>query len=61
MKLLESELASHCFHGIISLHTDDTSHGFYGFAHGATLTQDLIEPALHAAEHFLPRERGRDH
>ncbi|HVM51315.1 MAG TPA: M14 family metallocarboxypeptidase [Candidatus Acidoferrum sp.] len=55
VKLLESELVSHCFHGIISLHTDDTSHGFYGYAHGATLTHDLIEPALQAAEQFLPR------
>jgi murein peptide amidase A len=55
VKLLESELVSHSFHGIISLHTDDGSHGFYGFAHGATLTRNLIEPALQAAEHFLPR------
>ncbi|MBI5686735.1 MAG: succinylglutamate desuccinylase/aspartoacylase family protein [Verrucomicrobia bacterium] len=55
VKLLESELASHAFHGIISLHTDDTSHGFYGFAGGATLTEHLIEPALRAAEQFLPR------
>ncbi len=54
VKLLESELVTHSFHGIISLHTDDSSHGFYGFAHGATLTHDLIEPALQAAEHFLP-------
>ncbi|MFA6560513.1 MAG: M14 family metallocarboxypeptidase [Verrucomicrobiia bacterium] len=55
VKLLQSELASHAFHGIISLHTDDTSHGFYGFASGATLTEHLIEPALQAAEKFLPR------
>jgi hypothetical protein len=55
VKLLEQELASHAFHGIISLHTDDTSHGFYGFASGATLTEYLIEPALRAAERFLPR------
>lgn len=55
VKLLQSELASHSFHGIISLHTDDTSDGFYGFAHGATLTRALIEPALQAAEQFLPR------
>jgi murein peptide amidase A len=59
VKLLESELISHSFHGIISLHTDDTSHGFYGFAHGATLTRNLVEPALKAAEHFLPRN-GND-
>ncbi len=55
VKLLQSELVAHSFHGIISLHTDDTSHGFYGFAHGATLTRALIEPALQAAEQFLPR------
>ncbi len=55
VKLLQSELVSHSFDGIISLHTDDTSHGFYGFAHGATLTRALIEPALQAAEQFLPR------
>ena len=55
VKLLQSELVSHSFHGLISLHTDDTSHGFYGYAHGATLTRALIEPALQAAEQFLPR------
>jgi murein peptide amidase A len=55
IRLLESELVAHSFHGIISLHTDDTSHGFYGFAHGATLTHNLIEPALDAAEEFLAR------
>jgi hypothetical protein len=37
------------------LHTDSASDGFYGFAHGATLTQHLVEPALKAAEEFLPR------
>ena len=46
---------AHAFHGIISLHTDDSSQGFYGFASGATLTRNLIEPALQAAEQFLPR------
>jgi murein peptide amidase A len=55
VKLLQSELLAHSFHGIISLHTDDSSHGFYGYAHGATLTKNLIEPALQAAEEFLPR------
>jgi hypothetical protein len=55
VRLLESELVSHSFDGIIALHTDDTSQGFYGFAHGATLTKHLIEPALKAAEEFLPR------
>jgi hypothetical protein len=55
VKLLQSELVSHSFHGIISLHTDHSSQGFYGFAHGATLTKNLIEPVLQAAEQFLPR------
>ena len=54
-KLLESELVAHAFHGIVSLYTDRNSLGFYGFAHGATLTRHLIEPALQAAEEFLPR------
>jgi murein peptide amidase A len=55
VKLLQSELVAHAFDGIISLHTDDTSQGFYGYAHGATLTRHLIEPALVAAAEFLPR------
>ncbi len=54
VRLLESELLTHSFDGIISLHTDDTSHGFYGFAQGATLTTGLLEPALKAAGEFLP-------
>ena len=55
VRLLEAELQSRAFQGIIALHTDDTSDGFYGFARGATLTRNLIEPALAAAEKFLPR------
>ena len=58
VRLLESELAAHSFQGIISLHTDDTSHGLYGYAHGATLTHSLIGPALKAAEQFLPRNEN---
>jgi protein MpaA len=58
IKLLQAELVSHSFHGIISLHIDDTSEGFYGFAHGATLTEHLIEPALIAAERCLPRNQN---
>lgn len=57
VRYLEAELVTNVFHGIISLHTDDTSAGFYGYAHGATLTEHLIEPALRAAEEFLPRNR----
>ena len=56
VRLLEAELLSRSFQGLISLHTDDTSVGFYGFAHGATLTKSLIVPALAAAEKILPRD-----
>lgn len=58
VKFLEAELAAHAFQGLISLHTDDTSDGFYGYAHGATLTEALIEPALQAAEQVLARNRN---
>lgn len=56
--ILQKELIAHAFHGIISLHTDNGSEGFYAFAHGATLTNNLIEPALQAAGQFLPRNNN---
>jgi len=52
--ILERELLNNKFHGIISLHSDDTSDGVYGFVRGATLTQHLMKPALAAAEAALP-------
>ena len=54
VRLLESELSSHAFNGIVSLHTDNTSEGVYGYAHGALLTRYLVGPALAAAGEFLP-------
>ena len=56
VRLLQAELISRSFQGIISLHTDDTSAGFYGIVRGATLTKHLIEPALLAAGKLLPRD-----
>jgi hypothetical protein len=56
VRLLQAELVSRSFHGIIALHTDDSSDGFYAIVRGATLTKHLIEPALQAAEKFLPRD-----
>jgi protein MpaA len=56
VRLLQAELISRSFQGIIGLHTDDTSDGFYGIVQGATLTKHLIEPALRAAEKILPRD-----
>jgi hypothetical protein len=52
--IIERELLLHKFHGIISLHSDDTSDGLYGFVRGSTLTKHLLEPALAAAEAALP-------
>ncbi len=56
---LESEIYLHAFDGIVTLHSDDTSDGTYGFATGAVLSEHLLEPALSAAEQFLPRNRRR--
>jgi hypothetical protein len=56
VRLLEAELQSRSFQGLISLHTDDASAGFYGVVRGATLTKHLIEPALQAAEALLARD-----
>jgi hypothetical protein len=52
--IIERELLLHKFHGVISLHSDDTSDGLYGFMRGATLTEHLLKPALAAAEAALP-------
>jgi len=56
VRLLEAELVSRSFQGLIALHTDDTCDGFYGIVRGATLTKHLIEPALQAAEKLLSRD-----
>jgi murein peptide amidase A len=53
--LLEQELWTHKFHGIVSLHSDDTSEGLYGFVRGPDLSKDLLQPALWAAEKYLHR------
>jgi hypothetical protein len=55
--LLQADLIERSFHGIISLHVDDTSDGFYGIVGGAMLTKHLIEPALRSAEAFLPLDK----
>lgn len=59
IRYLESEIWTHAFDGIITLHSDDTSDGLYAFVSGAVLTQNLIEPALREAEVFLPRNQRR--
>jgi len=59
VRLLETEIWTHAFDGIITLHADDTSNGLYGFVAGAVLAENLLEPALREAEKFLPRNRQR--
>jgi protein MpaA len=51
---LESELRREQFHGIMQLHSDDTSHGVYGFVRGSLLSEELLKPALVRAAEFLP-------
>jgi hypothetical protein len=55
VRFLQSEICMHAFDGIITLHSDDTSDGLYGFVSGAVLSENLIEPALREAGQFLPR------
>jgi len=54
---LEQHIARHGFHGLVSLHADDTSDGVYGFVRGAVLARSLLEPTLAASERILPRNR----
>jgi protein MpaA len=55
VQILEQQLRSQHFHGLIQLHADDTSKGLYGFVRGHTLTENLLRPALMEAEKILPR------
>jgi predicted deacylase len=59
VRLLQSEINLHAFDGIITLHSDDTSDGLYAYVSGAVHSENLLEPALRAAEKFLPRNRGQ--
>jgi protein MpaA len=57
VKLIEAELRDRRFDGLITLHSDDTCDGIYGYTHGRTLDEALLRPALIAAERSLPRDR----
>jgi hypothetical protein len=59
VRYLESEIWMQAFHGIINLRSDAESPGIYGFASGSVLAEALLEPALRAAEAFLPRNLTR--
>lgn len=56
--ILERELSAGGFDGIITLHSDDTSEGLYGYTHGRLLNEALLKPALRASERILPRNRS---
>jgi len=58
VRFLESEIWMQSFHGIVMLHSDDTSHGLYGFVKGNVLSKHLIQPALLEAGRYLPRNHG---
>ncbi len=51
---LETELATRRFHGLISLHSDDTANGYYSYVRGAVFTEALARPALAAAARVQP-------
>jgi murein peptide amidase A len=51
---LENELRRQQFHGIVQLHSDDTSHGVYGFVRGSLLSESVLKPALIKAAENLP-------
>jgi hypothetical protein len=55
VELLERQIRTLRFDGLISLHADDDSCGLYAFALGAQVTQYVVEPALRAAEKVVPR------
>lgn len=56
VRILEAELRAHQFNGLITLHSDDTAEGIYGFAHGRLLNEELLRPALRACEGVLSRD-----
>ncbi len=55
--LLERELIAGKFDGLITLHSDDTSEGLYGYTQGRLLNEALLKPALRASERVLPLNR----
>jgi murein peptide amidase A len=56
VRILEHELRSQHFSGLIALHSDDTCEGSYGYSHGRELDDALLRPALAAAERVLARD-----
>lgn len=59
VQALEAELRLRRFDGLVSLHADCDSPGLYAFARGAVTSEELLAPALQAAEGILPRNTDR--
>ncbi len=57
--LLEQQIRTLRFDGLISLHADTDSPGLYAFALGAQVTQHVVEPALAAAGKIVPVNHDR--
>lgn len=57
VRAVERELSPGRFHGLITLHADDTAEGIYGYTRGHVLNEALLEPALRSASYILPRDR----
>ncbi len=53
---LEHELITRRFHGLVSLHSDDTAEGAYAYVRGPVFSETLARPALTAAARFLPHD-----
>ena len=60
VQFLETEIWTHAFDGIITLHADDTSNGMYGYVAGTVHSENLLEPALREAARYLPRNKRRE-
>lgn len=54
VKIIEEELRTVQFDGIVALRADHGREGFSGYARDPVVRQDLLEPALRASAHVLP-------
>lgn len=55
VQVLEQELRSQQFDGLVALHADCDSPGLYAFARGPVTSEELVAPALAAGCGVLPR------
>lgn len=58
VKLLEQEILRRNFDGILSLHSGDTGGGFYGLAQDPLIAEQMVAPALQAADRILAASEG---